>query len=287
MAYSGGRPLCVLSCSTGRDLGVSILAQYKDYAMASDLLEIKDLTVTLGEDTPLLNAINLSVKTGEVHVLMGPNGAGKSTLGNVLMGHPAYLLRSGSIHLDGQDVTSLSTDKRAKLGMFFSFQNPEEVPGITLENFLRTAKSSITGVEENVFIFNLTLKKIMEGLHMDPLYAYRHLNVGFSGGEKKKSEIVQLLALNPRLAILDETDSGLDVDAVRIVSEGIRQYHSDENSLLIITHNTKILESIPVDQVHILIKGSIVASGGVSLIKEIDEKGFVPFLAMGGKADES
>lgn len=255
--------------------------------MQSDLLQINALTVTLEDQTPLLNGIDLTVKKGEVHVLMGPNGAGKSTLGNVLMGHPDYRVRAGSIRFDGQDVTLLSTEKRAKLGMFFSFQNPEEVSGITLENFLRTAKSSITGIEENVFIFNLKLKKIMESLHMDPLYAYRHLNVGFSGGEKKKSEIVQLLALDPRLAILDETDSGLDVDAVRIVSQGIRQFHTPENSLLIITHNTKILESIPVDRVHILVKGSIVASGDVSLIKTIEEEGFAPFVGMGDENDES
>lgn len=255
--------------------------------MAHDLLSIDKLTVTLEDATPLLNEISLSIKKGEVHVLMGPNGAGKSTLGNVLMGHPDYLVRSGSIHFDGQDITSLPTEKRAKLGMFFSFQNPEEVPGITLENFLRTAKSSITGVEENVFIFNLTLKKIMESLNMDPLYAYRHLNVGFSGGEKKKSEILQLLALNPRLAILDETDSGLDVDAVRIVSQGIRQFHTPDNSLLIITHNTKILESIPVDHVHIMVKGSLVASGDISLIRTIEEQGFAPFLSKGGLSDES
>ena len=255
--------------------------------MASDLLQIQALTVALADHTPLLDTINLSVKKGEIHVLMGPNGAGKSTLGNVLMGHPDYLVRSGSIQFDGQDIAPLSTEKRAKLGIFYSFQNPEEVPGITLENFLRTAKNSITGSDENVFIFNLTLKKIMEGLHMDPLYAYRHLNVGFSGGEKKKSEILQLLVLNPRLAILDETDSGLDVDAVRIVAQGIRQFHTPDNSLLIITHNANILESIPVDRVHILVKGSIVASGDASLIKTIQEKGFYPFLDMGGKADES
>ncbi len=255
--------------------------------MANTLLTIEDLTVTLGDNTPLLNTINLTVKKGEVHVLMGPNGAGKSTLGNVLMGHPDYLVRSGTIHFDGQDIATLSTEKRARLGMFFSFQNPEEVPGITLENFLRTAKSSITGVEENVFIFNVTLKKIMEDLHMDPLYAYRHLNVGFSGGEKKKSEILQLLALNPRLAILDETDSGLDVDAVRVVSQGVRQFHTPENALLVITHNTKILESIPVDYVHILVRGTIVASGSVSLIKTIEEEGFAPFLTKAEGADES
>lgn len=274
-------------CHTGKDLGVSILARYKEYMMASDLLQIDTLTVTLGENTPLLNNISLSVKKGEVHVLMGPNGAGKSTLGNVLMGHPDYLVRSGSIRFDGHDVTALSTEKRARLGMFFSFQNPEKVPGITLENFLRTAKSSITGVEENVFMFNLTLKKIMEGLHMDPLYAYRHLNVGFSGGEKKKSEILQLLALNPRLAILDETDSGLDVDALRIVSQGIRQFHTPENALLIITHNTSVLESIHVDHVHIIVKGSLVASGDGSLVRSIAEKGFAPFLDKGGNGDES
>ncbi|MDT4763238.1 Fe-S cluster assembly ATPase SufC [Sphaerochaeta sp. PS] len=250
--------------------------------MASDLLHIDNLTVTVGGTIPLLNSITLSVKKGEVHVLMGPNGAGKSTLGNVLMGHPGYEIQQGSIHFDGQDITHLETEKRARLGLFFSFQNPEEIPGITLENFLRTSKSSITGVEENVFIFNLALKKIMKDLDMDPLYANRHLNVGFSGGEKKKSEILQLLALNPRLAILDETDSGLDVDAVRVVSQGIKQFHNPENSLLIITHNTKILQSIQADHVHVLVKGSLVASGDTSLIRRIEEEGYAPFLGQGG-----
>lgn len=254
--------------------------------MADDLLTIKALTATLGDQTPLLKNIDLSMKKGEIHVLMGPNGAGKTTLGTVLMGHPDYQVQKGSILLEGQEIVDLATEKRAKLGLFYSFQNPEEVPGITLENFLRTAKNAITGNEEGVFAFNARLKSLMESLHMDPSYAFRHLNVGFSGGEKKKAEILQLLTLNPRLAILDETDSGLDVDAIRVVSEGIRRYHTEENSLLIITHNTKILSSIHADKVHIMVRGSIVASGDASLIQVVEEKGFAPFLSLKEEHDE-
>jgi len=244
--------------------------------MATELLRVQDIAAEVQEKN-LLEHINLVINEGEIHVLMGPNGAGKSTLGNVIMGHPSYHISHGSVRFLGEDITKMTPDKRARKGLFLSFQNPEEVPGVSLENFLRTAKSAIKGEEENVFVFNLALKKLMKTLDMDPSYADRQLNVGFSGGEKKKSEILQMLALEPRLAILDETDSGLDIDAVRIVSQGIKAFHNKSNALLIITHNTKILENITPDFVHILVKGRLVAQGDASLIRTIEQKGYAPF----------
>ena len=248
--------------------------------MSTGLIRLEHITAEVGGNN-LLNDINLSIQAGEIHVLMGPNGAGKSTLGNVLMGHPSYMVTNGTITFMGEDITELAPEKRAQRGLFLSFQNPVEVPGITLETFLRTAKSALTGEEESVFGFHLALKAYMQALEMDVGYAQRHLNVGFSGGEKKKSEILQMLTLNPKLAILDETDSGLDVDAVRVVSKGIEQFHSPSNALLIITHNTRILDSIKPDQVHVLSKGRLVANGGSSLIKLIEQQGYVPFQQAG------
>ena len=216
--------------------------------MSSPLLEVKDLQVTVGEEQKvLLDGLNLTVNPGETHVLMGHNGAGKSTLMSALMGDPRYTVTRGSIVFRGQDVTHESADVRAKLGMFLSFQTPEEIPGITLENFLRTAQGAITGKPVKVFAFRKELAQQMEALGMDPSYAERYLNVGFSGGEKKKSEILQLLMLKPSLALLDETDSGLDVDAVKTVASGIKAYHNADNALIIITHNAKILEGLQVD----------------------------------------
>lgn len=245
--------------------------------MAKELLKITDLSAKV-EDKELLTHIDLTINEGELHVLMGPNGAGKSTLGNVIMGHPSFTVEEGNISFVGEDITEMDTDKRAKLGLFLSFQNPEEVPGITMENFLRTAKSALQGEEENVFIFNVELKKKMKELDMDTTYAGRYLNVGFSGGEKKKAEILQMLALGPKLAILDETDSGLDVDAVRVVSRGIEAFRSDSNALLVITHNTRILEHMTPDFVHILVKGKLVTTGDASLIKQINEQGYAAFV---------
>ena len=244
--------------------------------MSGKLLYVDHVSAKVEEKT-LLNDISMSVHAGEIHVLMGPNGAGKSTLGNILMGHPSYEITSGKISFLGEDITELAPEKRARKGLFLSFQNPEEVPGITMENFLRTAKSALSGEEESVFGFHLALKSHMRALAMDEEYAQRHLNVGFSGGEKKKSEILQMLALNPRLAILDETDSGLDVDALRVVSKGIEQFHNESNALLVITHNTRILDSIKPDYVHILVKGRFVAHGDASLIQLIEKDGYAPF----------
>ena len=214
------------------------------------------------------------MRKGEVHVILGPNGSGKSTLMNVIMGHPKYKVFGGSVAFEGEDITALPTFERARKGIFLSFQTPEEIPGITVENMLRTARQAITGKHERIFAFRKELKATMAELQMDPSYAERYLNVGFSGGEKKRNEILQLLMLNPKLALLDETDSGLDVDAVQIVSNGVRKFHNDDNACLIITHNTRILDKLKVDKVHVLLHGRIVEEGGAELVDVINREGF-------------
>ncbi|MCR4734939.1 MAG: Fe-S cluster assembly ATPase SufC [Treponema sp.] len=243
------------------------------------LLDIVNLSAGLEDGKQILNDLNIKIGQGETHVLMGPNGAGKSSLGNTLMGNPVYQITGGKIIFKDQDITEESADKRAKAGMFMSFQSPIEVPGISLEAFIRSAIQQKTGEHVKLFHFQKELKRCMELLDMNPEYAKRDLNVGFSGGERKKSEILQLLMLKPDFAILDETDSGLDVDAVRVVSKGIEEYKKmTSGSLLIITHSTKILENLDVDYTHILVKGHIVKTGDGSLFKEINEKGFEAFL---------
>lgn len=239
----------------------------------NSLLEIKDLHAVAGEKE-ILNGLNLNVNKGEVHVIMGPNGAGKSTLANVILNNPEYRKTCGSVVFDGEDISNLSTDKIAKKGVFMSFQSPEEIPGISTFNFLKVAKNKID--EKHVKFFELkdTVKKYMEELNMNSKLIDRNLNVGFSGGEKKKNEILQMLVLNPKLVILDETDSGLDVDAVKAVSKGIEMYKSADNAVVIITHNMKILESLDVDYVHILVDGKIVETGTAELASEIEENGF-------------
>ncbi|SDA19195.1 Fe-S cluster assembly ATP-binding protein [Ruminococcus sp. YE71] len=244
----------------------------------SELLKINGLTAS-AEEKELLHGVELTIGEGETHVLMGPNGAGKSTLGSVIMGNPEYKVTDGSILFDGNDITALSADKRAKLGIFLSFQNPIEIPGITLSEFLRNALEQVTGKHLKLWDFKKKLKAAMELLEMDTSYADRDLNVGFSGGEKKKAEILQLLILEPKLAILDETDSGLDVDAVKTVSKGIEEYRSRTNgSLLVITHNTKILEALNVDKTHILAAGTVVAEGSGELVNEVIENGFEKYI---------
>ena len=230
--------------------------------MSSPLLEVKDLQVVVGEENKvLLDGLNLTVNAGETHVLMGHNGAGKSTLMSALMGDPRYTVTRGQIIFRGQDITHETADVRARAGMFLSFQTPEEIPGITLESFLRTAAGAVTGKPVKVMKFRREMAAQMEALNMDPSYADRYLNVGFSGGEKKKAEILQLLMLKPALALLDETDSGLDVDAVKTVASGIKAYHNADNALIIITHNAKILEGLQVDYVHVLDDARIVRTG--------------------------
>ena len=245
--------------------------------MANILLQVKGLSAKIDEKE-LLHNVDLEIREGETHVLMGPNGAGKSTLGFTLMGSPSYELTGGEIIFDGEDVTHLSADKRARLGMFMTFQNPLEIPGLSLESFIRGAIRERTGAPVKIMQFHRDLDAAMELLQMHPSYAERDLNVGFSGGEKKKAEILKLLMLSPRLAILDETDSGLDVDAVRTVSEGIRIYQQERGgALLIITHSTRILESLKVDRTHILVDGRIVKDGDASLVDEINANGFEAF----------
>ena len=246
--------------------------------MAENLLSLENLSASV-YDKPILTGVDLTIGRGETHVLMGPNGAGKSTLGNVLMGNPVYTLDGGKITFDGDDITDESPDKRARRGMFLSFQNPLEVPGLSLEEFIRNALRQKTGRPVKIFAFRRQLAAAMELLDMDPAYAERDLNVGFSGGEKKKAENLQLLMLEPRFAILDETDSGLDVDAVRTVSRGIQEYQAREDgALLIITHSTKILESLHVDYTHILVRGKIVRTGDASLVDEINREGFEKYI---------
>ena len=254
--------------------------------MSAALLQIRNLSVSV-EGNEILHDISLDVHKGETHVLMGPNGAGKSTIGNTLMGNPQYHVTSGSILFDGQELNGLSPDKRAKAGMFMSFQNPIEVPGLSLESFIRNAIRQQTGKPIRIFQFKKRLEDTMRLLNMDPAYADRDLNVGFSGGEKKKAEILQMLMLDPKLCILDETDSGLDVDAVHTVSNGIKEYQKNsEGALMIITHNAKILESLKVDRTHVIVRGHLVADGGPELIEKISEHGFEEFIAEAADINE-
>ena len=246
--------------------------------MADILLQVKDLSVSV-EDKDILKGLNLEVRKGETHVLMGPNGAGKSTLGNALMGNPNYIVKSGEIIFNGKSILDEPVNQRAKDGLFMSFQNPLEVPGISLSNFIRNALENRTGERIRLWDFRKKIAAAMDVLQMDHSYAERDLNVGFSGGEKKKAEILQLLMLNPSLAILDETDSGLDVDAVRTVSKGVEEYQKNrDGALIIITHSTRILESLHVDATHVLVDGTIVENGDASLVDEINENGFERFI---------
>ena len=241
----------------------------------AELLTVRDLHVQVGEKE-ILHGVNLSVGTDETHVLLGPNGTGKSTLGYAITGNPAYQVTRGNITFDGEDITSMPVNERAKKGVFLSFQNPLEVPGVTLSAFIRTALEQKSGRRRiRLWDFKKKLKETMALLSMDESYAERDLNVGFSGGEKKKAEILQMLMLEPKLAILDETDSGLDVDAVRTVSEGVRLFREKTHgSLLIITHSTRILEALRVDRTHVMENGVIVREGDAALVEEINEKGF-------------
>lgn len=240
------------------------------------MINIKNLKVNV-EDKEILKGIDLTINSGEIHVVMGPNGAGKSTLMNAIMAHPKYTVTQGSIEFEGQDITELTADERARKGIYLSFQTPQEVPGITVENFLRAAKMAVTGENVPVLKFKKDLKKIMEELKFSPEYAERYLNVGFSGGEKKKNEILQMKVLDPKFVMLDETDSGLDVDATRIVSEGVKNFLNDEKAVLIITHHSQILENLEPDFVHIIVDGKLVKTGGNELIQEIEENGYRSF----------
>ena len=257
--------------------------------MSSPLLEVKDLQVIVGEENKvLLDGLNLTVNAGETHVLMGHNGAGKSTLMSALMGDPRYTVTRGQIIFRGQDITHETADVRARAGMFLSFQTPEEIPGITLESFLRTAAGAVTGKPVKVMKFRREMAAQMEALNMDPSYADRYLNVGFSGGEKKKAEILQLLMLKPALALLDETDSGLDVDALRIVSEGVnRAKETNQFGILMVTHYTRILKYIKPDIVHVFADGHFVKTGGPELADELEENGYDQYLPEGADSESA
>lgn len=243
--------------------------------MKRELLHVKGLRAsTEQENKEILTGVDLIVRSGEVHVLMGPNGSGKSTLANVLMGNPEYVVTDGTITFEGEDILPLSTDKRARAGLFLSFQTPMEVSGVTVDHFIRTAKSHREGRNIPILKFRKELTAQMDLLSMKHEYADRYLNEGFSGGEMKKNEILQMLMLNPKLAILDETDSGLDVDATRVVSEGIRRFLNEDNAVLIITHHRELLKSIEPDHVHVIVGGKIVKEGGPELVDQIEADGF-------------
>lgn len=251
--------------------------QYMMTTMCQALLSLNGLSAS-ANGTPILHDIDLAVGTGETHVIMGPNGAGKSTLGHVIMGDGAYEVEGGTIEFDGQDITGLSPDKRSHAGLFLSFQAPVEIPGVPVASFLRAAATGRDHIKLKGKQFRKHMRELADELDMDPSYLDRELGVGFSGGEKKKLEMLQLLLLRPKLAVLDETDSGLDVDALGVVSRGIDAYRrTNEGTLVIITHNTRILERLDIDRVHVLVRGRLVAQGDASLIEDIDAHGFEQF----------
>ncbi|WP_243225797.1 Fe-S cluster assembly ATPase SufC [Microbacterium sp. CIAB417] len=246
------------------------------------VLEIRDLHVTVETDagtTPILNGITLTMRTGETHAIMGPNGSGKSTLAYTIAGHPKYTVTGGSITFDGEDVLEMSVDERARAGLFLAMQYPVEIPGVTVTNFLRTAKTALDGEAPSIRSWTKDVKQAMTNLRMDPKFAQRNVNEGFSGGEKKRHEILQLEVLKPKFAVLDETDSGLDVDALKIVSEGVnRAKEATGLGVLLITHYTRILRYIRPDYVHVVVAGKIVEEGGPELADRLEDEGYDRFL---------
>ncbi|MGO2683143.1 Fe-S cluster assembly ATPase SufC [Microbacterium sp.] len=246
------------------------------------VLEIRDLHVSVETEagaTPILNGVNLTMNTGETHAIMGPNGSGKSTLAYTIAGHPKYTVTSGTITFDGEDVLAMSVDERARAGLFLAMQYPVEIPGVTVTNFLRTAKTALDGEAPSIRSWTKDVKASMTNLRMDPKFAQRNVNEGFSGGEKKRHEILQLEVLKPKFAVLDETDSGLDVDALKIVSEGVnRAKESTGLGVLLITHYTRILRYIRPDHVHVVVGGKIVEEGGPELADRLEDEGYDRFL---------
>ena len=237
------------------------------------MLKIENLHAQI-DGNEILKGLSLEVGKGEIHAIMGPNGSGKSTLSNVLMGHPRYEVTEGSVTFEGQDVLELEPDERARLGMFLAFQYPSEVPGVSVANFMRTAVNSVREKELPPMEMYKLLQEKMSIMQMDPRFAERYLNEGFSGGEKKRNEILQMLMLDPRLAIMDETDSGLDIDALQVVARGVNELRGPEFSAVIITHYQRILRYIEPDHVHVMLDGLIVTSGGKELAEELEDKGY-------------
>jgi Fe-S cluster assembly ATP-binding protein len=241
--------------------------------MRETLLEIKDLHIEV-EGKYILKGLNLTIKKGEIHAIMGPNGGGKSTLCNSIMGNPKYKVTSGQILFEGEDITNLKVNERAKKGIFLSFQYPEEIPGITVDNFIRTSVNIVTGQNVSMLQFAKDMKNTLELLDMKSEYRSRYLNVGFSGGEKKKTEILQMAFLKPKLVMLDEIDSGLDIDALKVVAEAVKKLKSEDMSILIVTHYNRILDYLEPDVISVLMDGKIVKSGDRDLAKILEEKGY-------------
>jgi Fe-S cluster assembly ATP-binding protein len=254
-------------------------------------LEIRDLHVAVAgqasagqhsESQEILRGVDLTVAAGQTHAIMGPNGSGKSTLAYSIAGHPKYHVTSGTVTLDGEDVLAMSVDARARAGLFLAMQYPVEVPGVSVSNFLRTAVTAVRGEAPKLREFVKEMNGAMNRLAIDPVFAQRNLNEGFSGGEKKRHEILQLLLLNPKIAILDETDSGLDIDALKIVSEGINSYReAADHGVLLITHYPRILRNVRADFVHVFVGGKIVEEGGPELADDLEANGYERFLTAG------
>ena len=246
-------------------------------------LEIKDLHVSIVTEQgvkPILKGVSLTIKTGETHAIMGPNGSGKSTLASTIAGHPRYTVDSGSITLDGEDVLAMTVDQRARAGLFLAMQYPVEIPGVTMTNFLRTAKTAIDGEAPKLRTWTKDVKAAMSQLRIEPEFAERNVNEGFSGGEKKRHEILQLELLKPKFAVLDETDSGLDVDALKVVSEGVnRAIETGGLGTILITHYKRILRYIKPDFVHVFVDGNIAEQGGPELADRLEEEGYDRYLA--------
>lgn len=248
------------------------------------VLDIRNLQVSVklpeGELKPILAGVDLTVRSGETHAIMGPNGSGKSTLAYAIAGHPKYEITGGSVTLDGEDVLAMTVDERARAGVFLAMQYPVEVPGVSVANFLRTAKTAVDGAAPKLRTWAGELKAAMERLQMDPAFAQRNVNEGFSGGEKKRHEIVQMELLKPKIAVLDETDSGLDIDALRVVSAGINRVRdTGETGLLLITHYTRILRYVKPDFVHVFVAGRVVEEGGPELAEQLEAEGYERYVA--------
>ena len=242
------------------------------------LLAVDDLHASV-DGEPILRGVNLTARRGEIHAIMGPNGSGKSTLAKVLMGHPGYEVTSGTVSFKGEDITEADAPTRANMGMFLAFQYPEEIAGVSVVNFLRTALSNRTGVDYTVLELRLRVMDAMESLGMDASFADRYVNQGFSGGERKRNEVLQMAVLEPELAIMDETDSGLDIDALQVVAEGVNRLAGSERGFVVITHYQRLLDYVTPDHVHVLVDGRIVRSGGAELARQLEDEGYEAFRA--------